>query len=261
MASPNQSCARFGVGPIAAAAFCLVGCNSAPLDAIVPPSADLTDSLVAHWTLDEGSGVIAFDQTGNGHNGQLTGGTWVPDGRFAGGLRLAEDDSIAVPNFPAATFNWTVAAWIRMSQQQLDANEGIGTVLTTENFDSNGWALNVDRLSRQAGFVFSYWSASLDDYLHTECRCVENDVWVHLAAVVDMTANQVVLYVDGTVVDQRPRVSEILPGDSTLYFGRWNMNGRFLSGDLDDIAIWGRALVASEVLTLNSESPRRHSTP
>lgn len=246
---------------IATAAFFLVGCNGAPLDAIVPPPAVLTDSLVAHWTLDEGSGVIAFDQTGNGYNGQLTGGTWVSDGRFAGGLRLAGNDSIAVPKFPAATSNWTVAAWIRMSQQQLDANRGIGTVLTTENFDSNGWALNVDRLSPQSGFVFSYWSASLDDYLHTECRCVENDVWVHLAAVVDMTANQVVLYVDGTVSDQQARVSAILPGDSTLYFGRWNMNERFLSGDLDDVAIWERALAPREVQALNNESPRRNSVP
>src|SRR6188508_2153487 len=98
-----------------AVVLCLLSCNAAPLDVISPPPRDVADSLIAHWTFDDGSGDIALDDSGNRRDGQLTGGTWIPDGRFGGGVRLAADDSVAVPNFPAATPNWSVSAWIRMS--------------------------------------------------------------------------------------------------------------------------------------------------
>ena len=249
---------------ISAVVLCLLSCRAAPLDVIDPPPRDLADSLIAHWTFDKGSGDIALDDSGNRHDGQLTGATWIPDGRFGGGLRLAADDSVAVPNFPAATSNWSVSAWIRMSPGQLEANRSIGTVLTTENFTSNGWELNVDRRSSQPLFVFSYWSPALGGWLHTECPCVETNAWLHLAAVVDAGTNHVTLYVGGEARDQQDKVSDILPGDTTLYFGRWNsgnMDGRFLSGDIDDIAIWERALAGNEIVALSSESPRRRPTP
>ena len=244
-----------------AVVLCLLSCRAAPLDVIDPPPRDLADSLIAHWTFDEGSGDIAHDNSRNRHDGQLTGGAWIPDGRFGGGLRLAGGNSVAVPNFPAATSNWSVSAWIRMSPDQLEANRGIGTVLSTENYRSNGWELNVERMSAQPIFVFSYWSPTLGDYLHTECSCVETNAWLHLAAVADVETNHVTLYVDGEIRDQQAKVTDIVPGDTTLYFGRWNMEGRFLNGDLDDIAIWGRALAADEIVALRNESPRRRSTP
>jgi hypothetical protein len=242
-------------------ALCLLSCRAAPLDAIDPPLRDLADSLVAHWTFDNGSGDVALDDSGNRHDGQLTGGTWIPDGRFGGGLRLAADDSVAVPNFPAATANWSISTWIRMSPDQLEANRAIGTILTTENFRSNGWELNVDRMSSQPEFVFSYWSPPLDGYLHTECPCVATNAWQHLAAVADAATNHVTLYVNGEVRDQQDKISDIVPGDTTLYFGRWNAEARFLSGDLDDIAVWGRALAPTEIVALSNESPRRRSSP
>ena len=83
----------------------------------------------------------------------------------------------------------------------------------------------------------------------------------HLAAVADTGTNHVTLYVNGEARDQQDKASDIVAGDTTLSFGRWNMDGRFLSGDLDDIAIWERALAVSEIVALSSESPRRRSTP
>ena len=37
--------------------------------------------LVAHWTFDEGSGEVARDGTGNGHDAVLTNVEWVPSPR------------------------------------------------------------------------------------------------------------------------------------------------------------------------------------
>jgi len=46
-----------------------------------------------------------------------------------------------------------------------------------------------------------------------------------------------------------------VPGDTTLHFGGWNMGDRLLSGDLDDIAIWQRALTPEEITALTIQTP------
>jgi hypothetical protein len=233
----------------------LLGCGGAALDAIGHPHTDLADGIVAHWALDEGSGAVARDSSGRGHDGQVTGGMWIGDGRFAGGLRLGAGDSAAVSSFPDATPSFTVATWLRLSQDQLAADDATWVaILGNEDFGAGGWQLNIDNRLPRPRFDFAYWSPALMGYLFVECECVEVDRWIHLAAVVDVEANRVTLYKDGAVGDEETRPSDIASGDSTLYVGRWNMSGRQLSGDLDDIAIWSRALSADEVAAL-AESP------
>jgi hypothetical protein len=234
----------------------MIGCSEAPLDAVGLPRRVLSDGLVAHWAFDEGGGTIARDTSGNGHDGQLSGGTWIADGRFGGGLRLSAVDALSVADFPAATPSWSVSVWLRLSNEQLAADSDIFTeILSTENIGSAGWQINIDKRLAQPRFVFSYWAPPLMGYVGTECSCVETGAWIHLAAVVDVDANRLRLYVDGTVADQVTRPSDILPGDSTLYFGGWNMGGRLLNGDLDDVAIWGRALTPQEISALTTQSP------
>lgn len=236
---------------IAAGLWSLTGCGGAPLDAVGLPPRDLAEGLVAHFAFDEGAGAIAKDTSGNGRDGQLTSGTWIADAHFAGGLRLERGDSVTIPSFPAATPSFTMATWVRLSADQLAMDDGTWVAIAgTEIFRAGGWQLNIDRRLSQPRFDFAYWSAPLMDYLFVECECVETGRWIHLAAVVDVDANLVTLYKDGSIGDQETRPSDISPGDSTLYVGRWNMNGRLLSGDLDDLAIWNRALSADEIAEL-----------
>ena len=61
------------------------------------------------------------DRSGNGHDGQLTGGTWVAAGRFGGGLRLQPGDSVTIPGFPQAMPDWTVSVWIKLSAADVAA--------------------------------------------------------------------------------------------------------------------------------------------
>jgi len=239
-----------------AAVWSAMGCGAAPMDAIGLPADQLGSGLLAHWALDDGAGTVARDRSGNGHDGQVTGGTWITDARFAGGLRLAAGDAVAVPDFPTPTPNWTVSTWIRLSTGQLamDRDSWV-SILSVENYFQGGWQLNIDNRLSQPRFDLAYWVPPLSAYLFVECECVDVGSWIHLAAVVDAEVNRVTLYVGGTIGDQQTRPSDIPPGDSTLYMGRWNANGRLLSGDLDDIAIWSRALTSDEIALLLSQSP------
>jgi hypothetical protein len=240
----------------AALSWQVIGCSEGSLDAVALPPGAFDDGLVAHWALDDGSGAVVADSSGNDYAGQLSGGTWIPDGRFGGALRLAAGDSLTVSGFAAATPNWSVSVWIRLSDAQLAADSGLFTeVLSNEVMDSAGWQINIDKRLVQPRFVFSYWAPPLTDYVGTECSCVDTGAWIHLAAVVDVDANLLTLYRNGVVADQMTRPSDILPGDPTLYFGSWNMPGRRLNGDLDDIAIWSRALTAEDIAALFTHTP------
>jgi hypothetical protein len=238
----------------------LLACSEVPLDAVHLPAEDvadgLADGLVAHFGLDEMAGTVVEDSSGGEHHGQLSGGSWILDGRFAGALRLASGDSVSVAAFPDASADFTIATWIRLTTEQLAMNsEQWVAILSMEDFAAGGWQLNIDNRFSRNRFDFAYWAPPLTGYLFVECECVEVDRWIHLAAVVDTETNRVTLYKDGVIGDQETRPSDVPPGDSTLYFGRWNMDGRFLSGDLDDVAIWSRALTASEIGALQTRSP------
>ena len=241
----------------AALVWPISGCGESTLDAVGLPPQVLTDRMVAHWKLDESSGAVVSDSSGNGYNGQLTGGTWISDGRFGGGLRLAAGDAVAVPGFPAPTPNWTVSVWLRVSNEQAASNSSDiwTTILSTENSRSAGWEMNIDKRLAQPRYSFAYWSPPLTDYIGTDCSCVQTGSWVHLATTVDTDTNRVIFYLNGMIADQQTRTSGIVAGDPTLYFGRWNMDGRLLNGDLDDVAIWGRALTPGEISALATQSP------
>jgi hypothetical protein len=144
-----------------------------------------------------------------------------------------------------------------MSDEQMafNNNDLFTEVLSTEKIGSAGWQINIDKRLAQPRFVFSYWAPPLMGYVGTECGCVEAGEWMHFAATVDVDTNRITLYRNGQVADGETRPSDIIPGDSTLHFGGWNMGDRLLSGDLDDIAVWQRALAPEEVTALTTQPP------
>ena len=154
----------------------LAGCGAGPLDAVTIDPRSLADGLVAHWSFDEGSGTVVGDRSGNGHDGQLTGGAWTTSGHFAGALTLSSGDHVTVPNFPQATPGWTVSVWTRSTAEQLavGAAEDGETILTTETVFEGGWQLHLDNRSGYERFDAAYWAgSSANDYVVVFCDCIE----------------------------------------------------------------------------------------
>ncbi len=240
-----------------AVAGALIGCGKAPLDAVVLDPATLTSDLVAHWTFDDGGGSVVRDQSGNGHDGVLRGGAWLPVGQFGGALSLASGDYVTVANFPQATSNWTVSVWTRSSVAGLAASTGdLSTLITTETVFAGGWQIHLDNRPNYRRFDAAYWAGpNTTDYVQLLCGCIAPDRWIHLTTVWDFSVARMTLYLDDQAVDDAPMPTPILTGDTTLYMGTWNMFNRFLVGDIDDVAIWGRALRPTEIAAISRQSP------
>jgi hypothetical protein len=257
-----------------ATGLAVMGCRTAPLDAVTVDPHSLSVGLVAHWSFDEGSGSMVVDHSGNGYDGVLTGGTWSGAGRFGGALELAMGDTVTFSNFRQATPNWTVSVWVQMSDAQLAANVGIGdlgTILSTEIAFSGGWQMQLNTMADKKLFAAAYWvgatsggdgSMSSDDgsmpsgaYVIDDCQCVVTDQWIHLTAVFDDDAQQFTLYRNDAVVERIMMPGPIQSGDSPLYIGKWSQQARFLAAELDDFAIWSRALSAGEVAVISQQPP------
>jgi hypothetical protein len=240
----------------------VAGCGPGPLEAVTVNPTGLAQGLVAHWTFDETTGSAVADSSGNRHDGQLTGGSRIPSGRFGGALALGPGDHVTVTNFPQASIGWTVSVWIRTSADQLmmGSTNDWKTIITTEIAFMGGWQLHLDSQPGFDRFDSAYWAGStvggmtVGDYVVAHCNCIDIGRWIHLTAVFDGAARELRFY-DGDVrVDRQDMPIPIQAGDPTLYMGIWNMTGRLLAADLDDVAVWNRALDLAEIEFLSRQA-------
>ena len=225
----------------------LAECDPGPLDAIALPPNSLANGLLAHYTFDEGSGNTVVDHSGNGHNGVLMGGTWISDGEFGGALHLGGSDNVTVANFPTALTSLSVSAWVRTTSMP---DDGYETIVSTEIVFQGGWQLNLDKTTDATGVHEAFWDTVRGTYTYYECPCMPIGQWAHLVMVVDNDGHTLTMYVDGQVETVTPAPNPMTPGSATLYIGRWSMQDRLLVGDVDDIAIYNRALASAEVQAL-----------
>jgi concanavalin A-like lectin/glucanase superfamily protein len=233
-----------------------VGCGSAPLDLVTIDPDSVKNQLVAHWAFDEGTGTTVGDSSGNGHDGVLSGGTWVT-GRFGGALSLASGNSVAVAGFPQATASWTVSVWARVSAMDLAADAvDLATLISTETVFEGGWQMQLDnRPGYQVLDAAYHTGPGTMDYVVAVCGCIDPDRWIHLTAVWDGVNDKMTLYRDADAVDEKPMPVHIQTGETTLLMGKWSMVGRYFVGQVDDFAIWSRALNAAEIGFLSTSPP------
>lgn len=70
--------------------------------------------LVGLWRLDETSGTVAHDASGNGHNGTLVGDPMWAHGKIGGALDFdGNDDLVELGKFDVVGPGITLAGWIR----------------------------------------------------------------------------------------------------------------------------------------------------
>ena len=230
------------------------GCTPGPIEVATLPSASLTNGLVGHWRLDEDVGDVANDSSGNGRTGFAAGPgwTWVP-GQFGSAIHFSGVDYLTVGGLPRATPSYSVSTWVLFQANELGAP--VANILSTEAL-GGGWALftSLGAVGQQS-YVFRFANNAAQGYVNASCTCVVPGVWTHLAAVVDADASPptLTLYVGGVPTTAPTGGATILPGSTVLDIGRSSeLSPTFpVTGALDDITIYARALLAEEVAELS----------
>jgi hypothetical protein len=209
---------------------------------------------------------MLVDSSGNNHHGQITGGaTWIP-GRFGKALHF-DGGEVHVDAFPQPGMaSWSVLAWLR-SPRDLMTGDSYATIISNELLRSGGWQMNIRTTMAPAVYQFAYWKGPTEnDNVFQNYEQVLPDQWVHIAGVYDKNSLTISIYRNGLPVMRNglavsePADASIKQGTTTLYLARWPPESmaasqnpgeeRRLTGDLDEIAVYNRALDAKEVAAL-----------
>jgi hypothetical protein len=213
-----------------------------------------TPGLVGYWRLGEANGPSLADSQGTATGTASSGVAFKQAGAVAGdpntAARFDGDDYAKAPLNLSGTNKTTVEFWLKWDGYLDD--DALALELTP-NFNQNSGGFIVDPNAPQEGGRFGVGigeGASRNNAFFARPSAGQ---WHHYAFVLDTTAapaQQITPYVDGQSVSYVKTASGTGAGNfanSVLNFMSRNGGDLFGRGNLDEVAIYNRALSASEI--------------
>ncbi|WP_186775838.1 LamG-like jellyroll fold domain-containing protein [Rubripirellula tenax] len=205
-------------------------------------------ATLAWYPLDEVSGAVATDVSGNSNHGTVTGGAWA-DGQLGGSIDFNANGNISVPASTFATVDQqvTFSFWAYGGDTQ-PTNDSILYGVNS----SGSRVLNV-HLSFSNGRV--YWDAGNDSGYDRINRAVTDplihkDSWHHWAFTKNATSGTMAIYLDGQLWASGTGNTKSMAGVTSFTLGSNTNGSEGYDGRLDDVRIFDNALTAAEVLAL-----------
>jgi hypothetical protein len=208
---------------------------------VLSMSSSASAELVAHWPLDEGSGKIAVDATGNGHDGTI-GGTanWVAGMH---GLALDFDGSSTYIDMDDEIVRgtWTLAMWLK--PRDIPYTTDYYAVMHTDAWSAGTAHVHLRNTT-------SLWNVDTNSGPNISSTTVlQEDEWYHCTYTVsnDGSSNAAQIYING-VLESEGVGGTVASYFGPLNFGAWTNNQRFYHGLMDDIRVYNHVLSEAEVL-------------
>jgi len=217
-----------------------------------------TSGLVLFAKFSEGSGKTTMDSSGNGHTGYLTNSPLWIVGVTDNALRFdsATQQAVGFGNLYLAGSNQcTFAMWLKKTRPTDIGLAALGCTSGTYNAVFLAWWTD--------GYVYGgvgYTNAGrvfLAPYVA--------NTWVHFAMVYDGTqsanSNRINIFINGVPATPNPNqswaqtpISTSIGTVSTNFSLSWDSNEGYESGCYDGVAVWNRALSATEIQEVYSNA-------
>ncbi len=201
---------------------------------------------VAYWPLDETSGTIAHDSSGNGYNGTLVNMNpatdWVT-GKIGGALDFdGADDYIDIGTSLSLITNFTISVWVKPTSVGINQQ----VISKGKNGPKTQWELKT--ASNNGDVVFQRRDAG---YVGVQSQQqLSAGTWVHLASSYD--GSEWRIYWNG-VLDSTATGPGPAETTSRLFIGALDDKGnakQFWHGLIDDVRIYDRVLTPAEIQVL-----------
>jgi hypothetical protein len=214
-------------------------------------SAVLADAPVGYWRFDELNGSKALDSSGHGRDGAYSGVALGVAGAVSGSSAAELDGSSSYITFGDVfdfdgTQPFSLELWISASP----SIQGYSRALSKETYASgnnDGWDLTVFIQSGKAYAKLERWVAG-NVVCDATSASFDPDVYAHVVAV--YSAGTVELSRNGQASGVSPCANDLPLADTTASFVAGkpaNAADEYFAGKLDELAIYDRALGASEI--------------
>ncbi len=209
-------------------------------------------TLAGYWPLDEGSGGIAYDDSGTNATGTWYGSTpYYTTGKigpYAGSFNGANDYvNMGNPTALQSTNALTVSAWINPSV----TTSWLRIVSNSWQSGSLGGVIDLSTGGSSNVFCFIK-TTSGSPSISSPSNSISAGSWAHV--VCEYSGSSLSLYINGVLVNQT------LVGGTLSYSNGYpwaigaemgtSTPAEFFNGAIDDVRIYGRALSASEVAAM-----------
>jgi len=206
--------------------------------------------LTAYWPFQQGSGATAYDQSGGGYDGAITGAAWTNDGTRGWVLDFQDADYVNITDatgaFSAVNNAVTVSVWqygdVTIQPQddylfegQNSANQRrLGVHLPWSNsriyWDAGGSAGSYNRIDKA--------TTSASEY---------EGQWNHWAFTKHNTTGVMKMFLNGTQWHSGGGATWSMAGITNFKIGSNGAGTGNYDGMIDDFAIWNEELAPSQI--------------
>lgn len=190
--------------------------------------------------------VLLNEVGGAKGDGLITGARWTT-GRWPGkdALLFDRDTDFAQVTIPGEHRELTIAVWVKVARIDYVLN----SILNSDGAEPGGIHFQLNRQGFARGGLIV--PGSFRDTVVG--KPVPLGGWVHIASVISARTRSQQIYVNGTVVRERRWQSDVTLKPGSCRVGNWLPHPndtnqiRALRGQIDELAVWGRALSAEDV--------------
>ncbi len=216
----------------------------------IVPADPGTDTLIGHWSFDENSGTVAADSSGNGNDGTIVSGSFLP-GKLGAALSFADMTHVEIPARAMASVSTQVTVAFWNYAEDTPANN----VLFCAYLDG---AVNDSRvLSAHVPWGGQiYWDTSGDTAYERINKGIEDSEyvggWHHWAFVKNADTGHKEIYLDGALWHSAEGMTKPMDGAGVTVFhiGASPTLANYYNGLVDEFQLYNEALSQEEILWL-----------
>ncbi|MDO8336338.1 MAG: LamG domain-containing protein, partial [Candidatus Saccharibacteria bacterium] len=211
--------------------------------------------LVAHYKFNGD----ASDNSGNGLNGTVNGGTQLVEDRFHNpnsAYSFYDNSSIKVPHSPQLNFpggQFTFAVWMTQAGSSSTFNCILGKDYTKE-FGFGTWGTNCQAPTYPRLIVGGVETTT------SNLSPINCNTWYHLAVTFDEAKDEVQFYINGVLTETATNAGLMTATASEMGIGQDGMYIDQFYGVLDDIRIFDKVLNATEIAAIFNDSGNQTRT-
>ena len=211
-----------------------------------------TTGLVGYWSLNDGAGSKATDQSGQGNTGTVSGATWMT-GKVGTALNFdGVNDYVDVSDTPFDfSDSFSVSTWVKPAD-----SSSLETVAWKTNSFGIGYGhTGVGGCVDANELFFAVFDGS-SWYVACWNATTPTTAYTHVVGVFSNSGDTVKIYINGTEVNSTAITTTPNNSALNLRIGNYDSDpdGGYFGGYVDDVRIYNRALSATEVTALYNGS-------
>ena len=209
--------------------------------------------LVGHWNFSEGSGTIAHDSSGHGHDGTLFNAPAWTAGIGGGALNFSGTNYVEVPySAELNSSSFTISAWAKPVVLPAGPNSAHSIITSRDDPSPHGYILYAMDSSGPGDWEFWTGNANSGNPWNTLAGTgVAANNWTLLTATYDGTTMR--LYQNNSLVSSKV-CSYFVNGNRPLRIGAGATESTptyFFEGLISDVRVYNRALSGAEIAGLH----------